>query len=434
MAPGAIRTLYATGFPPDVRPRELRNLFRFASGFEEASVVNNTQIFARFTSERDARQALDLYNGVTFDDIDFPEYRIKAEMARRDMEPQEERDGRAQDDRGDARDDVRGTRARRDSRARRAPRERRHRSPARGEQSRGGGYSSSSSATAHLDTVAVVGLTAKGLDVHDVGRWFEKRPGFITSQVSSRVDALFIKFGSHRDADDAILDAESSGIKAEFARRNLEADDRSAGAPAEVEHMPPAKRSRHDRDELRTIVVFGIREKGLSRSQLEGFFADCNGYETHQYSDRIDAIFIAFVSGSAAEKAMRRANDRSMEAEWARRNLEGSRESYSGGSGRDSAPFRGGHEANGGRDSAHRRQDGDGDKDTIVILGVLAKGCQYQDVEEWLAGRWGFLKCQVNEKIDAVFAKFASSSSAEKAIDASHKTRAPAEWARRNLD
>uniref|UniRef100_A0A7S0S4L0 RRM domain-containing protein n=1 Tax=Chlamydomonas leiostraca TaxID=1034604 RepID=A0A7S0S4L0_9CHLO len=66
-----VRTIFITGFPPDVRDRELHNLTRFLPGFEASQMSTRTagqpQGFALFASGAHARQAVDALAGLPFD-------------------------------------------------------------------------------------------------------------------------------------------------------------------------------------------------------------------------------------------------------------------------------------------------------------------------------------------------------------------------------
>eukprot|EP01024_Parvocaulis_polyphysoides_P054167 TRINITY_DN545_c0_g1_i1.p1 TRINITY_DN545_c0_g1~~TRINITY_DN545_c0_g1_i1.p1 ORF type:complete len:334 (-),score=56.16 TRINITY_DN545_c0_g1_i1:3544-4545(-) len=79
-----IRTIFITGFPPDVKERELNNLLRFLHGYK-ASQMNwkngQAQGFALFESNLQARQAVESITQLVFDDS----YILRCEMARKNM-------------------------------------------------------------------------------------------------------------------------------------------------------------------------------------------------------------------------------------------------------------------------------------------------------------------------------------------------------------
>ncbi|GIL93367.1 hypothetical protein Vretifemale_20767 [Volvox reticuliferus] len=86
-----VRTIFVTGFPADVKERELNNLLRFLPGYE-ASQMNyskgSAQGFALFSTGAMARAACDQLQHVRFDENSS----LRCEMARknmyiRDMEP-----------------------------------------------------------------------------------------------------------------------------------------------------------------------------------------------------------------------------------------------------------------------------------------------------------------------------------------------------------
>ncbi|GAX74382.1 hypothetical protein CEUSTIGMA_g1830.t1 [Chlamydomonas eustigma] len=79
-----VRTIFITGFPPDVKERELNNLLRFLPGYE-ASQMNwkdsNAQGFALFSSGALARSACDSVTQLYFDETTV----LRCEMARKNM-------------------------------------------------------------------------------------------------------------------------------------------------------------------------------------------------------------------------------------------------------------------------------------------------------------------------------------------------------------
>eukprot|EP01026_Neomeris_dumetosa_P040196 TRINITY_DN3318_c0_g2_i1.p1 TRINITY_DN3318_c0_g2~~TRINITY_DN3318_c0_g2_i1.p1 ORF type:complete len:329 (-),score=39.37 TRINITY_DN3318_c0_g2_i1:1746-2732(-) len=79
-----IRTIFITGFPPDVKERELNNLLRFLHGYK-ASQMNwkngQAQGFALFESNLQARQAVESITQLVFDES----YILRCEMARKNM-------------------------------------------------------------------------------------------------------------------------------------------------------------------------------------------------------------------------------------------------------------------------------------------------------------------------------------------------------------
>ncbi|PNH03464.1 Cell wall integrity protein scw1 [Tetrabaena socialis] len=79
-----VRTVFVTGFPVDVKERELNNLLRFLPGYE-ASQMNyskgSAQGFALFATGAFARGACDQLQHVRFDD----QSSLRCEMARKNM-------------------------------------------------------------------------------------------------------------------------------------------------------------------------------------------------------------------------------------------------------------------------------------------------------------------------------------------------------------
>jgi len=78
-----VKTLFVTGFPTDVKPREIYNLFRFHPGFQHC-VLNYKgpapAAFAAFDSQVNAIKAKDALQGIKFDFESRVELRL--EMAK----------------------------------------------------------------------------------------------------------------------------------------------------------------------------------------------------------------------------------------------------------------------------------------------------------------------------------------------------------------
>eukprot|EP00891_Asterochloris_glomerata_P004342 jgi/Astpho2/4342/Aster-07431 len=82
--PDEVRTVFITGFPDDIKERELNNLLRFLPGYE-ASQMNykngQAQGFALFHSGAAARAAVDQLHNMVFDETAT----IRCEVARKNM-------------------------------------------------------------------------------------------------------------------------------------------------------------------------------------------------------------------------------------------------------------------------------------------------------------------------------------------------------------
>ncbi|KIY93656.1 hypothetical protein MNEG_14306 [Monoraphidium neglectum] len=79
-----VRTIFISGFPADVRDRELHNMLRYVPGYEACQMnwkTGQPQGFALFNSPTAARFAADLVSGAQFDD----QSTLRAEMARKNM-------------------------------------------------------------------------------------------------------------------------------------------------------------------------------------------------------------------------------------------------------------------------------------------------------------------------------------------------------------
>eukprot|EP00195_Chlamydomonas_chlamydogama_P000826 CAMPEP_0202920456 /NCGR_PEP_ID=MMETSP1392-20130828/76866_1 /ASSEMBLY_ACC=CAM_ASM_000868 /TAXON_ID=225041 /ORGANISM="Chlamydomonas chlamydogama, Strain SAG 11-48b" /LENGTH=392 /DNA_ID=CAMNT_0049613953 /DNA_START=522 /DNA_END=1700 /DNA_ORIENTATION=- len=80
----AVRTVFVTGFPQDVRERELHNLLRFLPGYEASQMhykAGPPQGFALFSTPGWARLAVDTIAQLPFDD----DVRLRCEMAHKNM-------------------------------------------------------------------------------------------------------------------------------------------------------------------------------------------------------------------------------------------------------------------------------------------------------------------------------------------------------------
>lgn len=88
LSPGSpqdeIRTIFISGFPPDVKERELNNMLRFLPGYEASQMnwkTGTPQGFALFNTALAARTVVDLLSGLQFDDGVV----LRAEMAHKNM-------------------------------------------------------------------------------------------------------------------------------------------------------------------------------------------------------------------------------------------------------------------------------------------------------------------------------------------------------------
>lgn len=79
-----VRTIFITGFPPDVKDRELNNLLRFLPGYVASQMnwkAGLAQGFALFDSAAAARTAIDIVGQIQFDENSV----LRCEMARKNM-------------------------------------------------------------------------------------------------------------------------------------------------------------------------------------------------------------------------------------------------------------------------------------------------------------------------------------------------------------
>jgi len=87
---GPVRSIFASGFPPDYQPRELCNMFRFCDGFEASTFQpgpagKSSMGFARFNTPEQAQYAIDKLNNATLDP-NFPG-QLRVQMARKNLHP-----------------------------------------------------------------------------------------------------------------------------------------------------------------------------------------------------------------------------------------------------------------------------------------------------------------------------------------------------------
>jgi hypothetical protein len=79
-----IRTVFVSGFPHDVKERELHNLLRFMPGYEASQMnwkTGGPQGFALFSTAAHARAVVEVLSGLQFDDGVV----VRAEMAHKNM-------------------------------------------------------------------------------------------------------------------------------------------------------------------------------------------------------------------------------------------------------------------------------------------------------------------------------------------------------------
>jgi len=321
----AISTICIVGFPLEALPRELKNLCRFVAGYEGAHVAfagvgQSSALFVKFISHEHARVAMEMLQGVPFDQ-DAPQVALRVEFARREME------------------------VRRNSLlpaplvAPSLPLFNGNRAVARpvAPVTLGQGLTPPlfpgkrvGLAGGELKTITVLGMREKGIVQEELKAWFQHRPGFLVLHVNERIDGLFVKFDSSTAAEQCLEDAKAMQLGAEWARRNLDDDLLPPGhspppLAAPPVYQPPLyqpKRQRAVGGELNTITVLGINEKELTAEMLQHWFSERPGFVAMQVNDRINAVFAKFSSSSAAQQVLEEGNALEWGVEWARRNLD----------------------------------------------------------------------------------------------------------------
>jgi len=186
----------------------------------------------------------------------------------------------------------------------------------------------------------------------------------------------------------------------------------------------------HQQEEIATICVLSLAEKGLSPEEIIGWCEQQQGYVSHHHNERLGGVFARFSSARTAERALKGGAD--MGIEWARRNLDDSTAlkhapvpQYAPVA---AAPM-GGFGA-----PAKRQRVAAGPIDTIAVVALKEKGLAHDQLQEFFEGMHGFSLLQFNPRIGSLFVKFQSSAEAETAIGEAAGAGIHAEWARRNLD
>jgi len=340
-----------------------------------------------------------------------------------------------------------------------------------------------------ITTICVVGFPADhGVAPRELKNFCRWMNGFEGSHVAFQgahiPSTLFVKFQTHEHAMEAMellqgvpfdIDNPATTLKAEWARREMEVRANSPlpsslGGPlgghvvrgpppapafshAPQHHPPqqslqtipasggyagpPSKRLGSTGGELVTIVVFGVREKGLQPAEIEQFFQERQGYVTSQHNDRIDALFVKYHTQQLADQAMNEANHQQIGAEWARRNLDDDR---GGGGHAPPQPQQGHLQAYPGAPPQAAPPPGprmgtSGEElVTIVVMNIKGKEITPSQLQEWFMARPGYERHQQNDRIGALFIKFLDPWTAEQALNEANTAGLGAEWARRNLD
>lgn len=330
----AISTICIVGFPPEALPRELKNLCRFLTGYEGAHVAfagagQSSALFVKFTAHDHARVAMEMLQGVPFDQ-DVPQVTLRVEFARREMEVRPNSLLPAPMA-APAPPLFNGNRAVARPAAPAVPGQGITPPLFQGHQPPGGRRVGLTGG--ELTTITVLGMREKGIAPEDLKAWFQQRPGFLVLHVNDRIDGLFVKFDTSHNAELCLEDAKAMQLGAEWARRNLDDDVLPPGQPLAVPvapqpppvYQPPlyqAKRQRAVGGELNTITILGIREKELTAEMLQHWFSERPGFVAMQVNDRINGVFAKFSTSQGAQQVLEEANALNWGAEWARRNLD----------------------------------------------------------------------------------------------------------------
>jgi len=322
---------------------------------------------------------------------------------------------------------------------------------------------------AAISTICIVGFPPEALprELKNLCRFVAGYEGaHVAFAGAGQSSALFVKFISHEHAKVAMemlqgvpfdQDAPQVALRVEFARREMEVrpnsllpapmvapslplfnGNRAAGRPVApvtpgqglTPPLFPGRRVGITGGELTTITVLGMREKGISHEELKAWFQQRPGYLVLHVNERIDALFVKFDSGTAAEQCLEDAKAMQLGAEWARRNLDDDLLAP----GHSPPPLAAPPVYQPPLYQAKRQRAVGGELNTIAILGMSEKGLAAEQLQHWFSERPGFVAMQVNDRINAVFAKFSSSSAAQQVLEEGNALEWGVEWARRNLD
>eukprot|EP00746_Dinoflagellata_sp_MGD_P124835 gnl/MRDRNA2_/MRDRNA2_59470_c0_seq1.p1 gnl/MRDRNA2_/MRDRNA2_59470_c0~~gnl/MRDRNA2_/MRDRNA2_59470_c0_seq1.p1 ORF type:complete len:569 (+),score=116.93 gnl/MRDRNA2_/MRDRNA2_59470_c0_seq1:223-1707(+) len=209
-----------------------------------------------------------------------------------------------------------------------------------------------------IDTICILDMHSKGLSEDYARKEFGELPGFVMMKVNPKMGVAFAKFTTRYHAEAALKAANTMGLGAEWAKRNLSVES----PDGRDEREPPAKRSRtgdysyggsqsarwdggnyHEQYPLSrkpppsgpdaridTITILGMHEKDLTESYLRQEFADIPGFVMMKCNPRKGIAFVKFSTPHHAEAALEAANSMGLGAEWANRNceVEGSQDEF----------------------------------------------------------------------------------------------------------
>jgi len=383
-----MRTICVVGFPAEVSPRELKNLTRFMTGFEGAHVAfagpgQSSALFVKFVSPEIARNAMDMLHGAPFD-MDNPQIILKVEYARREMEVRPNSLLPTQ---------MAALTTPMDPMMEQPPPQPLRTVPATRSlppvTMQDGMLKRIGLTGGELTTVTVLGMKEKGWSAEELVPWFQQRPGFLTLHVNERIDGLFVKFGSGSAAERAIEDANQHNFGAEWARRNLDDD-------------------------------IGPQRQQLQLQQQQQLPPPSGQYVDPQYGDA-GAQFGEMNQMYPTQQPMGQPmggqpmGGQPMGAPMVQQQM---------------PPPAGGAYSN----AAKRQRSNLGELSTITILGIRDKDLSPEMLQQWFSQKPGFVAMQVNERINGVFAKFATQAQAVGVLEEANAMQWGAEWARRNLD
>lgn len=219
-----IRTLFLSGLPNDVMPREVYNLCRFFDGFQHCSLNAGGMVptaFLAFASEGEAEEAKERLHDLAFDER-FPDNTLRVEWAKKNSMAKKE--PRAHVNGGGVGGGGGGG-------ANGYSQRKRPRVGGGGDGGDGGG----------ITTLFVANLGANAIE-QEIQQLFYTQPGVVTFKFSgnrNRGSVAFVDFVTSQQAADclralsgaSVSSSSCGGLRIEFAKKSMEKSKAPGGAP-----------------------------------------------------------------------------------------------------------------------------------------------------------------------------------------------------------
>jgi len=206
-----------------------------------------------------------------------------------------------------------------------------------------GAASSVAAGSGAIDTVAILKVGEQGWTAEQINETFGMMPGFIVCQYNERIDGCFVKFGSPRQALQAVQGGSAYGLQVSLAKRSLTVDGKGGGkgsappaaAPASnafgglgsggsyPSAAPAAKRPRIDDagGPIDTLAITKLATHGLTADTVLATLSGMGGFSSSQYNERIDGLFAKFLDAGSAAHAKSQAEALGLPVEFAKRSL-----------------------------------------------------------------------------------------------------------------